>query len=48
MSKIVVFNGSPRKNGNTAALIGAFARGAGEAGVVVLAALCIIGRSAGS
>lgn len=30
--KILVWNGSPRKNGNTARLISAFAEGAGDAG----------------
>lgn len=32
MKKIMILNGSPRKTGNTAALIEAFARGAQEAG----------------
>ncbi len=30
--KIIVFNGSPRPQGNTAAMVEAFARGAGESG----------------
>jgi len=30
--KIVILNGSPRKNGNTAALTAAFKKGAEEAG----------------
>lgn len=33
--KIVVLNGSPRKNGNTSALVSAFAEGAQEAGNTV-------------
>lgn len=33
--RIVVLNGSPRKRGNTAALVDAFARGAEEAGATV-------------
>ena len=32
MKKIMILNGSPRRTGNTAALIEAFARGAQEAG----------------
>ena len=35
--KIVILNGSPRKNGNTSALAQAFAKGAGEAGHTVTA-----------
>lgn len=30
--KIIILNGSPRKSGNTAALISAFAKGAEDAG----------------
>ena len=30
--KIIILNGSPRKNGNTSALTAAFAKGATEAG----------------
>lgn len=30
--KIIVLNGSPRKNGNTSALVKAFTEGAGSAG----------------
>lgn len=30
--KIIILNGSPRKSGNTAALISAFTKGAEEAG----------------
>ena len=30
--KIIILNGSPRKNGNTSALTAAFAKGAAEAG----------------
>ncbi len=30
--KIIVFNGSPRPQGNTAAMVEAFTRGAGESG----------------
>jgi hypothetical protein len=33
--KIVILNGSPRKNGNTASLTAAFKRGAEEAGHTV-------------
>jgi len=33
--KIVVLNGSPRKNGNTSALVREFTRGAQEAGHTV-------------
>ena len=33
--QIVILNGSPRKNGNTSALVRAFARGAEEAGNTV-------------
>ena len=33
--KILIFNGSPRKNGNTSALTAEFARGAREAGCTV-------------
>ena len=32
VKKIVILNGSPRKNGNTAALTAAFKKGAEEAG----------------
>ena len=35
MKKIIVLNGSPRKKGNTAALISAFTKGAEEAGHTV-------------
>ena len=34
--KIVILNGSPRKNGNTASLTAAFKRGAEEAGHTVM------------
>jgi multimeric flavodoxin WrbA len=34
--KILVWNGSPRKNGNTARLIASFVAGAGEAGHEVM------------
>ena len=33
--KIVILNGSPRKNGNTAALVRAFTQGAEQAGHTV-------------
>lgn len=33
--KIIVLNGSPRKNGNTSALVNAFTRGAEQAGNIV-------------
>ena len=46
MSKhILILAGSPRKNGNSAALCRAFARGAEESGHQVETVFCVTGKS---